>query len=94
MIANITFAIDLAKSHFDKALNFYYYFKQLLKYNVQIENNNVIDKFNSPFLINLLKASEMLGKLFNKNNVVIYEFKFYISCLNSIVSQFQKNILP
>lgn len=39
-----------------------------------------IDKFNAPDLTPLLKASEMLGKVINKGDIVIYESTVYPGC--------------
>lgn len=39
-----------------------------------------IDRFNSPDLTPLLNASEMIGKVLKKNDVVIYESTVYPGC--------------
>ncbi|MBB4806194.1 UDP-N-acetyl-D-galactosamine dehydrogenase [Chryseobacterium defluvii] len=54
----------------------------------EISNANVfivtvptpIDRFNSPDLIPLLKASEMLGKVIKKGDIIIYESTVYPGC--------------
>lgn len=53
-----------------------------------IQNSNVyiitvptpIDKFNAPDLFPLMKASEMVGSVLKKNDVVIYESTVYPGC--------------
>lgn len=64
-----------------KYLSFSYEIDMLKKYNIFIVTvPTPIDKFNAPDLTPLLKASEMLGKIIKKDDIVIYESTVYPGC--------------
>jgi UDP-N-acetyl-D-galactosamine dehydrogenase len=74
-------AMDLAKSNAGLGLNFSANVEDLKNYNVFIVTvPTPITKFNSPDLTPLLKASEMLGKVIKKDDIVIYESTVYPGC--------------
>lgn len=62
-------------------LNFSNQLSDLVNYNVFIVTvPTPIDKFKAPDLTPLLKASEMLGKILKKGDIVIYESTVYPGC--------------
>jgi UDP-N-acetyl-D-galactosamine dehydrogenase len=74
-------AMDLAKSNAGLGLNFSANVEDLKNYNVFIVTvPTPITKFNAPDLTPLLKASEMLGKVIKKDDIVIYESTVYPGC--------------
>jgi UDP-N-acetyl-D-galactosamine dehydrogenase len=74
-------AMDLAKSDVDLGLNFSANTDELKNYNVFIVTvPTPIDQFKAPDLTPLLKASEMLGKVIKKGDIVIYESTVYPGC--------------
>jgi UDP-N-acetyl-D-glucosamine/UDP-N-acetyl-D-galactosamine dehydrogenase len=74
-------AMDLAKSNSDLGLNFSAKADELKSYNVFIVTvPTPIDQFKAPDLTPLLKASEMLGKVIKKDDIVIYESTVYPGC--------------
>ncbi|MEY2670685.1 MAG: hypothetical protein RLZZ577_1001 [Bacteroidota bacterium] len=74
-------AVDLAKSDVDLGLNFSTNTDELKNYNVFIVTvPTPIDQFKAPDLTPLLKASEMLGKIIKKGDIVIYESTVYPGC--------------
>jgi UDP-N-acetyl-D-galactosamine dehydrogenase len=74
-------AMELAKSNADLGLNFSANLEDLEKYNVFIVTvPTPIDQFKAPDLTPLLKASEMLGKVIKKDDIVIYESTVYPGC--------------
>jgi UDP-N-acetyl-D-galactosamine dehydrogenase len=74
-------AMELAKLNADLGLNFSANVEDLKKYNVFIVTvPTPIDQFKAPDLTPLLKASEMLGKVIKKNDIVIYESTVYPGC--------------
>lgn len=74
-------AMELAKSNADFGLNFSANMEDLKKYNVFIVTvPTPIDQFKAPDLTPLLKASEMLGKVIKKDDIVIYESTVYPGC--------------
>jgi UDP-N-acetyl-D-galactosamine dehydrogenase len=74
-------AMELAKSNADSGLHFSANVVDLEKYNVFIVTvPTPIDQFKAPDLTQLLKASEMLGKVIKKNDIVIYESTVYPGC--------------
>ena len=74
-------AMELAKSHVGLGLNFSANVEDLEKYNVFIVTvPTPIDQFKAPDLTPLLKASEMLGKVIKKGDIVIYESTVYPGC--------------
>jgi UDP-N-acetyl-D-galactosamine dehydrogenase len=74
-------AMDLAKSNSDLGLNFSSNLEDLKNYNVFIVTvPTPIDQFKAPDLTPLLKASEMLGRVIKKDDIVIYESTVYPGC--------------
>ncbi len=74
-------AMDLVKSGVDLGLNFSANTDELKNYNVFIVTvPTPIDQFKAPDLTPLLKASEMLGKVIKKDDIVIYESTVYPGC--------------
>jgi UDP-N-acetyl-D-glucosamine/UDP-N-acetyl-D-galactosamine dehydrogenase len=74
-------AMDLTKSGGDLGLNFSANTDELKNYNVFIVTvPTPIDQFKAPDLTPLLKASEMLGKVIKKGDIVIYESTVYPGC--------------
>jgi UDP-N-acetyl-D-galactosamine dehydrogenase len=74
-------AMELAKSNAGRGLNFSANVEDLKSYNVLIVTvPTPIDQFKAPDLTPLLKASEMLGKVINKGDIIIYESTVYPGC--------------
>ena len=74
-------AMELAKSNLGFGLNFSANVEDLTNYNVFIVTvPTPIDQFKAPDLTPLLKASEMLGKVIKKEDIVIYESTVYPGC--------------
>jgi UDP-N-acetyl-D-galactosamine dehydrogenase len=74
-------AMELAKSRADLGLNFSANLEDLRNSSVFIVTvPTPIDQFKSPDITLLLKASEMLGKVIKKDNIVIYESTVYPGC--------------
>jgi len=74
-------ATDLKKNGGDIGLRFSNKEADLREYNTYIVTvPTPIDGFNKPDLRPLISASEMLGKVISKNNVVIYESTTYPGC--------------
>jgi UDP-N-acetyl-D-glucosamine/UDP-N-acetyl-D-galactosamine dehydrogenase len=74
-------AMELAKSHLGYGLNFSAKIEDLKNYNVFIITvPTPIDQFKAPDLTPLLKATEMLGKVIKKEDIVIYESTVYPGC--------------
>ena len=74
-------AMELAKSNRGLGLNFSANVEDLKNYNVFIVTvPTPIDQFKAPDLTPLLKASEMLGKVIKKDDIVIYESTVYPGC--------------
>jgi len=74
-------AMELAKSNVDLGLSFSASVEDLKNYNVFIVTvPTPIDQFKAPDLTPLLKASEMLGKVIKKDDIVIYESTVYPGC--------------
>ena len=74
-------AMDLAKSNAGLGLKFSNNTEDLKNYNVFIVTvPTPINKFKAPDLTPLLKASEMLGKVIKKDDIVIYESTVYPGC--------------
>jgi len=73
--------MDLAKSNAGLGLNFSANVEDLKNYNVFIVTvPTPIDQFKAPNLTPLLKASEMLGKIIKRGDIVIYESTVYPGC--------------
>lgn len=74
-------AMELAKSNASLGLNFSANVEDLRDYNVFIVTvPTPINQFKAPDLTPLLKASEMLGKVLKKGDIVIYESTVYPGC--------------
>jgi UDP-N-acetyl-D-galactosamine dehydrogenase len=74
-------AMDLAKSNAGLGLNFSANVEHLKNYNVFIVTvPTPINQFKAPDLTPLLKASEMLGRVIKKADIVIYESTVYPGC--------------
>jgi UDP-N-acetyl-D-galactosamine dehydrogenase len=74
-------AMELAKSHVGLGLNFSANIEDLRNHNIFIVTvPTPIDQFKAPDLTPLLKASEMLGKVIKKDDIVIYESTVYPGC--------------
>ncbi|MHA8101099.1 nucleotide sugar dehydrogenase [Aquirufa nivalisilvae] len=77
----LKFAMNLAVLSVESGLQFSSKVEDLNSYNVYIVTvPTPIDQFKTPDLTPLLKASEMLGKLLKKGDVVIYESTVYPGC--------------
>ncbi len=64
-----------------KLLNFTYSIKDLKNCNIYIITvPTPIDEYNNPDINFLIKASENVGRLLNKNDIVIYESTVYPGC--------------
>ncbi len=73
--------MELAKSSAGLGLNFSANVEELKSYNVFIVTvPTPIDQFKAPDLTPLMKASEMLGKVIKKSDIVIYESTVYPGC--------------
>jgi len=80
-LISMKLAMSLAKKHTDLGLLFSSKTNDLASYNVFIITvPTPIDKFKTPDLSPLLKASEMLGKFLKKGDIVIYESTVYPGC--------------
>lgn len=74
-------ATDLRKANPNKGLSFSNEMAELCDYNTYIITvPTPIDRFKTPDLTPLLKASEMVGKVLKKGDVVIYESTVYPGC--------------
>lgn len=74
-------AMDLGANSEEKGLIFSSKVSDLIPYNVYIVTvPTPIDQFKAPDLTPLLKASEMLGKVLKKGDIVIYESTVYPGC--------------
>ncbi len=74
-------AMELARTNDGLGLDFSASVQDLKKYNVFIVTvPTPIDQFKAPDLTPLLKASEMLGKVIKKDDIVIYESTVYPGC--------------
>ena len=74
-------AMELAKSNADLGLTFSTNVEDLKNYNIFIVTvPTPIDQFKAPDLKPLIKASEMLGKVLKKGDIVIYESTVYPGC--------------
>lgn len=80
-LVGMKYAMEIAKSNPSLGLNFSANVEDLKNYNVFIVTvPTPIDQFKAPDLTPLLKASEMLGKLIKKDDIVIYESTVYPGC--------------
>jgi UDP-N-acetyl-D-galactosamine dehydrogenase len=80
-LLDLNASIDLSCNQIDKGLSFSSNIDDLNFYNYFIVTvPTPIDKHKAPDLFPLLKASEMLGKVLKKGDVVIYESTVYPGC--------------
>jgi UDP-N-acetyl-D-galactosamine dehydrogenase len=78
---DLSYAMDLAKSNINLGLKFSGNVNDLINYNVFIVTvPTPINQFKAPDLTPLIKASEMLGKVLKKGDIVIYESTVYPGC--------------
>jgi UDP-N-acetyl-D-galactosamine dehydrogenase len=78
---SLKYAMDLAKTDITLGLFFSDNIDELRSYNVFIVTvPTPIDQFKAPDLSPLLKASEILGKVLKKGDIVIYESTVYPGC--------------
>jgi len=80
-LEGLQFAMDLASESGKVGLKFSSNIDELKSYNVFIVTvPTPIDQFKAPDLTPLLNASEMLGRLIKKDDIVIYESTVYPGC--------------
>ena len=80
-LEGLQFAMNLANESDKVGLKFSSYIDELKSYNVFIVTvPTPIDQFKAPDLTPLLKASEMLGNVLKKGDLVIYESTVYPGC--------------
>jgi UDP-N-acetyl-D-glucosamine/UDP-N-acetyl-D-galactosamine dehydrogenase len=80
-LEGLQFAMNLANESDKVGLKFSSEVEDLNSYNVYIVTvPTPIDQFKAPDLTPLLKASEMLGKVIKKGDIVIYESTVYPGC--------------
>jgi UDP-N-acetyl-D-galactosamine dehydrogenase len=80
-LEGLQFAINLANESDKVGLTFSSNIEELKSYNVYIVTvPTPIDQFKAPDLTPLIKASEMLGKVLNRGDIVIYESTVYPGC--------------
>ena len=74
-------AMDIRKSNAEMGLSFSCIEEDLKNYNVFIVTvPTPINNFNMPDLRPLIKASQMLGRVIKKDDIVIYESTTYPGC--------------
>jgi UDP-N-acetyl-D-galactosamine dehydrogenase len=80
-LLRLKYAVNLGIDSEEIGLRFSSNFEDLNSYNVYIVTvPTPIDKFKTPDLSPLLKASEMIGKFLKKKDIVIYESTVYPGC--------------
>lgn len=80
-LEGLQFAMNLAIEADEVGLTFSSKIEELKSYNVFVVTvPTPIDQFKAPDLTPLLKASEMLGKVIKKDDIVIYESTVYPGC--------------
>ena len=80
-IESMTSTMKLCETNPDLGLSFSYSEVDLKDYNIYIVTvPTPIDCFNTPDLQPLIKASEMLGRVISKGDIVIYESTTYPGC--------------
>ena len=80
-LEGLQFAMNLANESDKVGLTFSSNIEELKSYNVYIVTvPTPIDQFKVPDLTPLIKASEMLGKVLNGGDIVIYESTVYPGC--------------
>ena len=77
----LSYVIELNNTSTNIGLSFSNYIEDLKTYNIFIVTvPTPIDQFKAPDLTPLLKASEMIGKVLKKGDIVIYESTVYPGC--------------
>jgi len=80
-IENMIYVMNLKKSSNEKGLSFSYKEEDLRSANTYIVTvPTPIDENNSPDLSHLINASEMIGRIISKGDIVIYESTTYPGC--------------
>lgn len=80
-LEGLQFAMTLSNESDKLGLRFSSEINELKSYNIFIVTvPTPIDQFKAPDLMPLLKASEMLGKILKKGDIVIYESTVYPGC--------------
>jgi UDP-N-acetyl-D-galactosamine dehydrogenase len=80
-IKTLKYVTDLAHGKKEIGLTFSSNHEELEKYNIYIVTvPTPINRFKSPDLDPLLNASEMIGKVLNRGDIVIYESTVYPGC--------------
>jgi len=80
-LESLKVVVSLRKTHPELGLDFSCDENELKAYDIYIVTvPTPIDQFNSPDLRPLLKASEMIGRVIDKDNIVIYESTTYPGC--------------
>ena len=80
-LVEMTYVTNLSQNNDELGLTFSSNFDDLKSYNIFIVTvPTPINKYNAPDLNPLLAATEMLGKLIKKNDIVIYESTVYPGC--------------
>ncbi len=80
-LAGMRQAMDIRNSNAEMGLSFSYTEEDLKNYNVFIVTvPTPINNFNMPDLSPLIKASQMLGRIIKKDDIVIYESTTYPGC--------------
>ena len=80
-LSSLKYAMDLTKSELNSGLNFSVSVDELRNCNIYIVTvPTPIDKYKAPNLQPLLRATEMLGRVINKGDIVIYESTVYPGC--------------
>lgn len=80
-LSSMKYAMDLAKSNTGIGLNFSFTLDDLKSYDIFIVTvPTPIDEYKAPDLTPLLNASEMIGKVLKKDDIVIYESTVYPGC--------------
>jgi len=80
-LEGLRFATNLAVESDNLGLSFTSNIEELIPFNVYIVTvPTPIDQFKAPDLTPLLKASEMLGRVLKKGDIVIYESTVYPGC--------------
>jgi UDP-N-acetyl-D-galactosamine dehydrogenase len=80
-LEGLQFVMNLANESDNVGLRFSSNIEDLRAYNVFLVTvPTPIDQFKAPDLIPLLKASQMLGKILKKGDIVIYESTVYPGC--------------
>jgi UDP-N-acetyl-D-galactosamine dehydrogenase len=80
-LISLNFAMNLSKENKNLGLTFTSNIQDLSSYDIYIITvPTPIDKFKKPDLTPLIKASEMVGSLLKKGDIVVYESTVYPGC--------------